>query len=168
MFWWKFDIPSWREMSESPPAREAHPEPNGPKFGWQHRANMFLEEKFRIPLGRCHSLSKHCGGHRGPLALAALFALPTSHPDRTWLCRFAFPSLSLSATADVDTDVAIIEQFARFSVGVWPSKCVSTNVTNVFIHQPSVSVAIDTPRHGDSFLLEVPSTHEVMRDARFL
>ena len=39
------EIPSWREMSESPPAREAHPEPNGPKFGWQHRANMSLEEQ---------------------------------------------------------------------------------------------------------------------------
>ena len=28
-----------------PPAREAHPEPNGPKFGWQHRAQMSLDEQ---------------------------------------------------------------------------------------------------------------------------
>ena len=38
------DTPSWREMSESLPRRESQPEPNGPKFGWQHAANMSLEE----------------------------------------------------------------------------------------------------------------------------
>ena len=39
--------PTWREeMSESPPERVSQPEPNGPKFGWQHAANRTLEEQF--------------------------------------------------------------------------------------------------------------------------
>ena len=29
------EIPSWRELAETPPARVAEPEPNQPKFGWQ-------------------------------------------------------------------------------------------------------------------------------------
>ena len=40
------ETPSWRETSESPPERESQPEPNGPKFGWQHTANRSLEEQF--------------------------------------------------------------------------------------------------------------------------
>ena len=57
-----------------------------------------------------------------------------SHPDRIWLCRFAHPSRSLSATADVATDLAIIEQFARFSVGVRDRPCVQGGVRTRF-HQ---------------------------------
>ena len=83
-------------MSESPPRRESQPEPNGPKFGWQHAANMSLEEQFHSrhweqlpPPDRAFMRSQ-----RGPLASAALTALPTcpatrieSQPFRLWLCR---------------------------------------------------------------------------------
>ena len=90
------DTPSWREMSESLPRRESQPEPNGPKFGWQHAANMSLEKQFHTthweqlpPPDRALMRSQ-----RGPLDSAALTALPTcratrieSQPFRVWLCR---------------------------------------------------------------------------------
>ena len=41
-----FNIPSWRELAESPPVREADPEPNQPKFGWQQKATRKLEQHF--------------------------------------------------------------------------------------------------------------------------
>ena len=88
--------PSWRDMSESPPRRESQPEPNGVKFGWQGAANMSVEEQFHSrhweqlpPPDRALIRSQ-----RGPLASAALTALPTcratrieSQPFRVWLCR---------------------------------------------------------------------------------
>ena len=33
-----FEMPSWVELSDSPPTREEDPEPNQPKFGWQQKA----------------------------------------------------------------------------------------------------------------------------------
>ena len=77
--------PTWREMSESPPESESQPEPNGPKFGWQHVANRSLEEQFHAahweelpPPDRALMRSQ-----RGPLASAALTALPTCRATRT-------------------------------------------------------------------------------------
>ena len=105
-------------MLESPPVREAHPEPNGPMFGW-HCVNISLEEqRFASHWAELSELVK---AQRGPLASVALIALPTSRatgiepqPLGIWLCRrFRLPSLSPSATADVATDLtslAIIEQ----------------------------------------------------------
>ena len=86
------EIPSWREMSESPPARKAHPQPNGPKFGWQHRANMSLEEqRFATHWAELSQPVKAlCRSQRGPLASVALTALPTSRATRIEQQPFAF------------------------------------------------------------------------------
>ena len=44
----RLDISSWREMSESPPAWETQPEPNGPKFGRQaSHQHVFGRAAFR-------------------------------------------------------------------------------------------------------------------------
>ena len=73
------ETPTWREMSESLPERVSQPEPNGPKFGWQHAANRTLEEQFHaahweeLPPPDKALLRSQCG----PLASAALTALPT-------------------------------------------------------------------------------------------
>ena len=118
------EIPSWREMSESPTAREAHPEPNGPKFGWQHRANMSLEEQRFAPhqAELSQPVKALWRSQRGPLAPVALTALPTSRATRIanhsafgCVAVFAYPFLSPPATAEVATDLtslATIEQLA--------------------------------------------------------
>ena len=121
------ETPTWREMSESPPERVSQPEPNGPKFGWQHAANRILEEQCHaahweeLPPPDRALLRSQCG----PLVSAALTALPTcratlieSQPFRVWLCRrLRLPSLSPSATADVAADWTSLATIAQLAPG---------------------------------------------------
>ena len=39
-------LPSWTELSHSPPPAEAEPEPNQPKYSWQQKATRQLETRF--------------------------------------------------------------------------------------------------------------------------
>ena len=79
------EIPSWRELAETPPERVAEPEPNQPKFGWQQKATQqlqqqYIREEVWPELGdpaRALLRSQH-----GPLASAPLTALPTSRATR--------------------------------------------------------------------------------------
>ena len=90
-------IPSWIEMAEILPSAVTDPEPTGPKFGRQQKASRHLQEKFHLDVvwpslsdaERAMLRSQH-----GPLASAALTALPTSRatkiaaqPFRLQLCR---------------------------------------------------------------------------------
>ena len=169
MFWWKLDIPSWREMSESPPVREAHPEPNGPKFGWQHRANMSLEEQrfasHWADVTTCQSIVVVTEEFVGSVALTAL---PTSRttriePHRIWLSPSS-PTLSshvpqLPMWPDL-TSLAIIEQLASgWVLGKrgFPLECAAAQVcreaggrvsTNVFVRDLDLAAfnALDNRR----------------------
>ena len=93
------EIPSWRELAETPPERVAEPEPNQPKFGWQQKATQqlqqqYLREEVWPELGdpaRALLRSQH-----GPFGVSSShrFAHVKGHQDR----RAAIPSPSVSAT----------------------------------------------------------------------
>ena len=91
--------------------REAEPEPNQPKFGWQQWANRKLEQEYIVrtcvccflmetasfvfaPRGRARDPSR--SGHSGPKTIAASW--PQSFPEpmfsevlqRSWVGGFVF------------------------------------------------------------------------------
>ena len=81
------EIPSWRTLADTPPQREGGAEPAEPKVGWQHRATRCLEDQhLRVqlwptltdPVRALMLMRSQCG----PLASAALTALPTSRATR--------------------------------------------------------------------------------------
>ena len=90
------EIPSWRE----------HPEPNGPKFGWQHLANMSLEEqRFASPWAELSQLVKALWrSQRGRWRLWFSLRCPPApglnpnHSAFGCVAVFAYPFLSPSRT----------------------------------------------------------------------
>ena len=78
-------VPSWTELSLTPPEGLEDPEPNQPRHGWQQQATRKLEEGFSTNVvwprlndsRRALLRSQH-----GLLASAALTALPTSRATR--------------------------------------------------------------------------------------
>ena len=40
------EVPSWRELAETPAARVEDPEPGQPKYGWQQKATRMVEQSF--------------------------------------------------------------------------------------------------------------------------
>ena len=92
-----FEMPSWVELSDSPPTREEDPEPNQPKFGWQQKATRMLEKNFIDEVvwpGLDNASRALFRSQHGPLASAVFTALPTSRvtrvdaqPFRLLLCR---------------------------------------------------------------------------------
>ena len=80
------EIPSWRTLADTLSQREDGTEPAEPKVGWQHRATRCLEDQhLRVQLWPTLTdpvrvlMRSQCG----PLASAALTALPTSPHDQT-------------------------------------------------------------------------------------
>ena len=91
------EVPSWRELAETPAARVEDPEPGKPKYGWQQKATTVVEQSFVHtqvwPLlnGPTRALLR---SQHGPFASAPFTALPTSRvtrfdaqPFRLLLCR---------------------------------------------------------------------------------
>ena len=101
-----FEMPSWVELSDSPPTREEDPEPNQPKFGWQQKATRMLEKNFTDEVewpGLDNASRALLRSQHGPLAFALFTALPTSRvtrmdaqPFRLLLCRRMHLPLPLS------------------------------------------------------------------------
>ena len=74
------EVPSWTELSVSPPRLEEEPEPNQPRQGWQQKATKQLEIKFLSNVvwpGLNDARKAMLRSQHGPLASAALTALPT-------------------------------------------------------------------------------------------
>ena len=101
------DVPSWRSLANTPPVLDPEADPTEPKRGWQHRAARCLEER-HLRRQVWPTLSDPARAlvrsQQGPLASAALTALPTSRatridpqPFRVWLCRRLFLPLPLSS-----------------------------------------------------------------------
>ena len=90
-------LPSWTELSLSPPPAEAEPEPNQPQHSWQQKATRQLETRFVSDVvwpGLSDARRALLRSQHGPLASAALTALPSSRatridcqPFRVLLCR---------------------------------------------------------------------------------
>ena len=99
-------VPSWTVLLQTRPQVEEDPEPNQPKQGWQQKATRELETKFsRDVVWPCLSDPRRAmmRSQHGPLASAALTALPTSRamridpqPFRVLLCRRLHLPLPLS------------------------------------------------------------------------
>ena len=87
------EMPSWTELSESPPVVNEESEPNQPKVGWQQKATRQTEHKFirdEVWPGLDDSHRAHFRSQHGPLASAPFKALPTrvdAQPFRILLCR---------------------------------------------------------------------------------
>ena len=128
-----FAVPSWAELSFSPPPAEAEPEPNQPRHSWQQKATRQLETRFVSDVvwpGLTDARRALLRSQHGPLASAALTALPSSRATRIdclSVCSFAadciYLSPCLTAPADVAANLtcsAIIAQRARRQ-GCWGS-----------------------------------------------
>ena len=99
-------MPSWTELSLTPPEGLEDPEPNQPRHGWQQKATRQLEEGFctRVVWPRLNDSRRALlRSQHGPLASAAFTALPTSRatridpqPFRLLLCRRLHLPLPLS------------------------------------------------------------------------
>ena len=44
-------VPSWAELSLSPPLAEEEPEPNQPRHSWQRKATQTIGDKVRVRCG---------------------------------------------------------------------------------------------------------------------
>ena len=96
------EIPSWRTLADTPPQREDGAEPAEPKVEWQHRATRCLEDQhLRVQLWPTltNPVRALMRSQCGPLASAALTALPTNRatrldpqPFRMWLCPLPLSS----------------------------------------------------------------------------
>ena len=103
-------LPSWTELSHSSPPAEAEPEPNQPQHSWQQKATTQLETRFVSDVvwpGLTGARRALLRSQHGPLASAALTALPSSRatridcqpfcqPFRVLLCRRLHLPLPLS------------------------------------------------------------------------
>ena len=81
-----FHPPSWRDLAVVVPERAEEVEPNQPKFGWQQHASRSLETKFlneRVWPQMTDAARALLRSQRGPLASAAVTALPTTRATRT-------------------------------------------------------------------------------------
>ena len=91
------EMPTWMELSESPPVLDADPEPSQPKVGWQQSAVRQTEHKFvheEVLPGWDDPRRALLRSQHGPLASAPFTALPTSRvtridaqPFRLLMCR---------------------------------------------------------------------------------
>ena len=83
-------LPSWTELSHSPPPAEAEPEPNQPRHSWQQKATRQLETRFVSDVvwpGLTDSRRALLRSQHGPLASAALTALdPSRHRLSAFSC----------------------------------------------------------------------------------
>ena len=80
-----FHPPGWRDLAVVVPDRVEDVEPNQPKFGWQQCASRSLETKHlneRVWPGMLDAERALLRSQRGPLASAAVTALPTSRATR--------------------------------------------------------------------------------------
>ena len=94
------EVPSWTELSVSPLRVEEEPEPNQPRQGWQQKATKQLEIQFLFDVvwpGLNDSRRAMLRSQHGPLASAALTALPTSRATRIASQPFSAPSLPQTA-----------------------------------------------------------------------
>ena len=111
------EVPSWRELAETPAARVEDPEPGQPKYGWQQKATRAVEQSFVHtqvwPLlnGPTRALLR---SQHGSLASAPFTALPTSRghqvrratvPPSCFAAASTCPFPSLCAPADVAADL---------------------------------------------------------------
>ena len=90
-------MPSWTELSESPPVVNEESEHNQPKVGWQQKATRQTEHKFirdEVWPGLDDSHRALFRSQHGPLASVPFIALPTNistridpQPFRILLCR---------------------------------------------------------------------------------
>ena len=151
-------VPSWTELSLTPPEDLEDPEPNQPRHGWQQKVTRQLEEGFSNHVvwprlndsRRALSRSQH-----GPLASAAL--IPTSRatridpqPFRLLLCRrlhLPLPRSHRTCRCGRQLDVFGHHRAACSEVGVsgkrgFPLECAAAQVcmeagawvaTNVFV-----------------------------------
>ena len=125
--------PSWIELAATPPSAVTDPEPTGPKFGRQLKASRHLQEKFHLDVvwpSLSDSERAMLRSQHGPLASAALTALPTSgatkiaaQPFRLLLCRTSPSPIApffshLPMWPPTPTCLATIAQRAR-KLGVW-------------------------------------------------
>ena len=135
-----FHPPGWRDLAVVVPDRVEEVEPNQPKFSWQQCASRSLETKHlneRVWLGMSDTERALLRSQRGPLASAAVTALPTSGPQgwtvnpSAFCCSDVSGSLCLCPPAPADvaansTHLATITQRARrqgcWVGGVSPSK----------------------------------------------
>ena len=100
------EVPSWYDLSFPRVVELMELEPNQPKFGWQQQASRLLEKKFvadQLWPRWDNSQRALMRSQHGPLASAALTALPTSRatridaqPFRLLLCRRLHLPLPLS------------------------------------------------------------------------
>ena len=80
-----FHPPGWRDLAVVVPDPAEEVEPNQPKFGWQQCASRSLETKHlneRVWPGMTDAERALLRSQRGPLASAAVTALPTSRATR--------------------------------------------------------------------------------------
>ena len=79
------DVPSRRSFADTPPVLEPEADPTEPKRGWQHRAARCLEERHlrrQVWPTLTDPTRAFLRSQQGPLASAALTALPTSRATR--------------------------------------------------------------------------------------
>ena len=122
------NIPSWRELAESHPVREAEPEPNQPKFGRQQKATRKLEQQFvreAVWPGLGDPTKALFRSQHGPLASAPLTAMPhglmRNHSVSCCVADSTFPSPLTLRTAGVAahwTSLATIVQRV-LRLGCW-------------------------------------------------
>ena len=89
-----FHPPGWRDLAVVDPERAEEEEPNHPKFGWQQFASRSLETKFlneRVWPRMTDAERALLRSQRGPLASAAVTALPTTR-GRSTLPHSAAPT----------------------------------------------------------------------------
>ena len=114
-----FEVPSWRELAETPAARVEDPEPGQPEYGWQQKATRMVEQfRSHSSLGfpqRALLRSQH-----GPLASAPFTARrpgsPGSTRSRSTSCFAAAstcPFPSLCAPADEAANLTCLATIAQ-------------------------------------------------------
>ena len=150
------EIPTWTELSESPPVLVSDPEPNQPKVGWQQTATRQTEHKFiqeDVLPGWDDPHRALLRSQHGPLASAPFTALPTSRvtridaqPLRLLMCRRLHLQLPLNLRTcrcgrllDMDGHHrAACAALLRRSVGKVELACPRTFLSETWTWQPSM------------------------------